>query len=80
MWLTHSENMDTYVGNLGSKLFFSVAIFVILVQVSISTAVVGVSGDEGLETLVEDVADHPSYSTSNHGYPQFEFIFLVLCV
>ena len=73
MWLTDSENMDTQVGKLGSKVFFSVAIFVILVQSSI-----WVSGDEGLETLVEDVADHPSYSTSNYGYPQFEFIFLLV--
>ena len=52
MWLTDSENMDTYVGKLGCKIFFSVAIFMILVQNSSSTAV-EVSGDENLETLVE---------------------------
>ena len=67
--------MDTYVGKPGSKIFFSVAIFMILFQSSSSTAV-GVSGDEDLETLVENVADHLSYSSSNYGYPQFEFMFL----
>ncbi|XP_034692833.1 mannan endo-1,4-beta-mannosidase 6-like [Vitis riparia] len=58
--------MDTYVGKPGSKMFFSVAIFMILFQSSSSTAV-GVSGDEDLETLVENVADHLSYSSSNYG-------------
>ncbi|RVX00717.1 Mannan endo-1,4-beta-mannosidase 6 [Vitis vinifera] len=38
----------------------------ILFQSSSSTAV-GVSGDEDLETLVENVADHLSYSSSNYG-------------
>ena len=63
------------MGKPGSKIFFSVAIFMILFQSSSSTAV-GVSGDEDLETLVENVADHLSYSSSNYGYPQFEFMFL----
>ena len=65
------------MGKPGSKMFFSVAIFMILFQSSSSTAV-GVSGDEDLETLVENVADHLSYSSSNYGYPQFEFMFLLL--
>lgn len=74
MWFTDSKNMDTYVGKLGSKIFFSVAICMILV--------IGVSGDEDFEKLVENVADHPSCSSSDYGYSKFECMFLLgsICI
>lgn len=68
--------------NFGLKVFSLVTIFMILIQNSSST-VADSSGDEQLETMVEEDENELAYSSRTHGYipnKTFFFFFLLLRV
>jgi len=66
--------------NFGLKFFSLVTIFMILIQVSSST-VADSSGDEQLETMVEEDENELAYSSRTHGYiPNTTFFFFLAIV
>ncbi|KAA8517630.1 hypothetical protein F0562_015104 [Nyssa sinensis] len=58
--------MDTHEPKLKFGLIVLVAILVIFTE-NLSSNVLGFSGDENLELMVEDAENHLSYSSINHG-------------
>lgn len=74
--------MDTQMRNVGLKVFSLVAIFMILIQNS-SFKVAGASGDEQLETMMEEDENDLWYPSRSYGYiPNTNFVlyFLFLIV
>ena len=66
--------------NFGLKFFSLVTIFMILIQVSSST-VPDSSGDEQLETMVEEDENELAYSSRTHGYiPNTTFFFFFFAI
>lgn len=72
------KTMDTQMRNFGLKFFSLVTIFMILIQNSSST-VADCSGDELLETMVEEDENELAYSSRTQGYiPNTTFFFFWL--
>lgn len=64
--------------NFGLKVFSLVTIFMILIQNSSST-VADSSGDEQLETMVEEDENELAYSSRTHGYIPNKTFFFFFC-
>lgn len=68
--------MDTHIRNFGFHIISLVAIFMILIQHSSSTAV-GASEEEQLEAVVEGAENHLAYPGRSYGYPFKNFFFFL---